>query len=59
MQQHWPKDEQVFSWDPENMDRYWELCEKYDAFPVLESDVSELESQRQYAQMQPDFLRRD
>lgn len=59
MQQHWPKDEQIFSWDPENMDKYWELCEKYDTFPAFENKDFDVESQQHYRQMKNNFLRQN
>ncbi|WP_185964418.1 hypothetical protein [Aliikangiella marina] len=36
MQGYWPKDENIMSWDPENMDKYWAMCQKYDKYPKLE-----------------------
>ncbi len=25
-----PRDHKVFGWDPENMEKYWQQCRKYD-----------------------------
>jgi len=27
-----PKDEQIFSWDPESMDMYWAQCQRFDHY---------------------------
>lgn len=36
-----PKDENVFSWDPENMETYWQQCNLYDYYPLSNSLLSE------------------
>jgi len=38
-----PKDEQIFAWDPENMDKYWSQCRAFDYYPqisILESETA-------------------
>jgi len=32
-----PKDHRLFSWDPENMKKYWEQCNQYDRYPLSDN----------------------
>ena len=29
-----PRDEMLFTWDPEDMDEYWSQCKQYDSHPL-------------------------
>lgn len=40
-----PKNEEVLSWDPENMERYWQQCHQFDSLPLLEEGESDALSQ--------------
>ncbi|WP_444998054.1 hypothetical protein [Aliikangiella sp. IMCC44359] len=46
--QNWPKDENIMSWDPENMEKYWELCRQYDQYPQLELSFEDSVSQQEF-----------
>ena len=51
MQTYWPKDDEIFGWDPENMETYWEQCRRFDQASIPEiTDADEL-SQREFQQM--------
>ena len=49
MQNHWPKNENIMNWDPENMDKYWELCSLFDQYPQVELDDIDSESAKEFA----------
>ncbi len=51
MQTYIPKDHLIFGWDPENMECYWRQCQSFDTIMPLESDESELASQRAFRQL--------
>jgi hypothetical protein len=36
-----PRDETLFSWDPENMDKYWSQCKEYDSHPLAGLFINE------------------
>jgi hypothetical protein len=35
-----PKDAQLLSWDPENMERYWQQCQQFDQYNLDLTDSS-------------------
>jgi|GEM_PF-2260970 len=49
MRSEWPKNENIMNWDPENMDKYWELCSRYDQYPQLECSEIDSESGKNFA----------
>ncbi len=51
MRQYFPRNEQLLSWDPENMERYWELCESYDKPVELDLQSSEVSSQKAFSRL--------
>ena len=51
MKTYLPKDEQILSWDPENMDKYWEQCQIFDYYPNLDSESCEKISQHEFKKM--------
>jgi len=46
MKAYWPKDENVMSWDPENMEKYWAMCQQYDRYPGLDSNQIDKQSSK-------------
>ncbi|MCW8876809.1 MAG: hypothetical protein OQK51_07105 [Kangiellaceae bacterium] len=46
-----PKDDQVFDWDPENMDTYWRQCKKFDRFPKLSEAKADKLSHKEFTKM--------
>ncbi len=50
MQAEWPKDENILSWDPENMECYWKLCRQYDQYPHIDLEQIDSQSYREYNQ---------
>ena len=51
MRAYWPKDENVMSWDPENMDKYWAMCQQYDRYPGLDAREVDRESSRGFSRV--------
>ncbi|WP_196140518.1 hypothetical protein [Aliikangiella sp. G2MR2-5] len=51
MKTYLPKDERIFDWDPENMDKYWKQCEEFDSSVLVETRSSEKLSQESFKQM--------
>ncbi|TQV81516.1 hypothetical protein [Aliikangiella coralliicola] len=51
MKTYLPKDEKIMSWDPENMDKYWEQCQTFDCFPDIDCHSREKISQQEFKQM--------
>lgn len=51
MQTYWPKDDEIFSWDPENMDKYWELCRKFDQASTSDLSTADETSQTEFQKM--------
>ncbi|MET1256015.1 hypothetical protein [Aliikangiella maris] len=45
---NWPKDDNILSWDPENMEAYWKLCEQYDQYPQLIEFFEATSSQQEF-----------
>ena len=41
MAKQWPVNENYLSWDPENMQRYWELAAAYDQYPQRQLETSD------------------
>jgi hypothetical protein len=50
MQTLWPKNDNILNWDPENMDKYWELCSSFDQYPQMDVSASEPESVKGFTQ---------
>lgn len=48
MKSHWPKNENIMSWDPEHMEQYWLLCSQHDQYPQLDLIESDSESQQYF-----------
>lgn len=46
MRGFWPKDETIMSWDPENMDKYWAMCQQYDRYPAIDASQIDSESRK-------------
>lgn len=45
------KDSEIMSWDPENMDTYWQQSRKYDSRPILSLRQSQAISLAAFTQM--------
>lgn len=46
-----PIDDNIFNWDPENMEKYWLLCRRFDQYQLLEHESVDRESQRGFQQV--------
>ena len=47
------KDQEIFSWDPENMDKYWQQCQLFDAYPLghfIDCTIDEQRSRQAFDQ---------
>lgn len=53
-----PKDERLLNWDPENMDQYWQQCERFDPHLLLNTQAAEQQSSQAFASMQLNFSER-
>ena len=57
MQTLWPRNDNILNWDPENMDKYWELCARYDQYPHLDQSSGDVESASGFCRAQRDARR--
>ena len=46
-----PRDSEIMSWDPENMDTYWQQCRRFDTSPMISIRHSQQLSQAAFNQM--------
>lgn len=46
-----PKDSEIMSWDPENIESYWRQCRRFDTRPMMCIRQSEAISQAAFTQM--------
>ncbi len=46
-----PKDSEIMSWDPENMESYWQQCRRFDTRPILSIRHSQEISQAAFSEM--------
>ncbi len=46
-----PRDSEIMSWDPENMDTYWRQCRKFDTRSMISLRQGPLISQAAFTQM--------
>jgi len=58
-----PKNTDILSWDPEDMDSYWHQCRAFDNRPydtrcLLGSSCNQAESQRAFSKMLKQFTER-
>ncbi len=51
MKAYIPNDHRVLSWDPENMEQYWQLCKKYDFVADKNAMQTDLMSQKAYCEL--------
>ena len=46
-----PRDSEIMSWDPENMDTYWQQCRRFDTRPMISIRHSQQLSQAAFSEM--------
>ena len=46
-----PRDSEIMSWDPENMDTYWQQCRRFDTRSMISIRHSQQISQAAFNQM--------
>jgi len=46
-----PGDSEIMSWDPENMESYWQQCRQFDTRPIMSIRQSQATSEAAFSQM--------
>jgi hypothetical protein len=52
-----PRDSEIMSWDPENMETYWQQCRNFDTRPIMSIRQSQDVSQAAFSNMLKRFAK--